>query len=98
MDQAWLDEDQAQPEAGYPTESIRRVQMKPGIPNLRYLRMSSKPILPKVFLLILFPHLPAFVCAILLTQLCGSPAPFRDTERQRKPERKRKPIKRPLGA
>ena len=54
-DQAWLEEDQAQPETGYPTSCVRYAEVNRGIPKLRYLWMSSKPIPLKRELLILFP-------------------------------------------
>ena len=47
--------------------------------------MSYKPIFRNIF-----PY-SAFVRPILITKLCGYPAPFRETERKHTPERKRKP-------
>ena len=54
-EQAWLEEDQAQPETWSPIESMRYAEINPGLPKLRYLWMSSKPILSKRLLLLLFP-------------------------------------------
>ena len=42
--QAWLEEDEAQAETWYPAQCIRCAEINPGIPKLRYLWMSSKPI------------------------------------------------------
>ena len=61
-DQAWLEEDQTQPEAGYPTQCIDCAEIHPGIPKLRYHWMSSKYISLKLLPLILFPtSLPSCV-------------------------------------
>ena len=43
--QAWLEEAQARPEIGYPTEYVCCVEINVRIPKLWYLCMSSKPIL-----------------------------------------------------
>ena len=52
-DQAWLEEDRAQPETGCPTEYVRDVRYP--MPELRYRWMSSKLVILKNLLLILFP-------------------------------------------
>ena len=54
-DQAWWEEDRVQPETGYPTQYVRDVEINPGMPELRYRWISSKLVLLKILLLVLFP-------------------------------------------